>query len=171
MTILIERPQSEADRRQRIAADPAPSAWVAASAGTGKTKVLTDRVLNLLLEGTPPQRLLCLTYTRAAAAEMSSRIAEVLAAWASMPEADLAKALDERAGEPPSGERLRRARRLFASVLDAPGGLKIQTIHGFCQSLLARFPVEAGIAPHFRLAEEVSAEDIVRRVFEVVEVP
>ena len=89
MTLVIYRPRSEADRHQRIAADPAHSAWVSASAGTGKTKVLTDRVLNLLLEGTPPERLLCLTYTRAAAAAMSARIAEVLAGWASVPEPEL----------------------------------------------------------------------------------
>jgi ATP-dependent helicase/nuclease subunit A len=157
MTLVMDRPLSDADRHQRIAADPAHSAWVSASAGTGKTKVLTDRVLNLLLEGTPPERLLCLTYTRAAAAEMSARIAATLAGWAAMPEPELARALTERADAPPSGERLRAARRLFARVLDAPGGLRIQTIHAFCQSLLARFPLEARVAPHFRVAEEATA--------------
>ncbi|HEX6102566.1 MAG TPA: double-strand break repair helicase AddA [Alphaproteobacteria bacterium] len=157
MTLVMDRPLPDADRHQRIAADPAHSAWVSASAGTGKTKVLTDRVLNLLLEGTPPERLLCLTYTKAAAAEMAARIAETLAGWAAMPEPELARALTERADAPPSGERLRAARRLFARVLDAPGGLRIQTIHAFCQSLLARFPIEARVAPHFRVAEEATA--------------
>jgi ATP-dependent helicase/nuclease subunit A len=157
MTLVMDRPRTEADDHQRIAADPAHSAWVSASAGTGKTKVLSDRVLNLLLEGTPPERLLCLTYTRAAAAEMAARIAEILAAWASMPEPELARVLTERLGEPPSGQRLRSARRLFARVLDAPGGMRIQTIHAFCQSLLARFPIEAQVAPHFRVAEEATA--------------
>ncbi|MDF2763655.1 MAG: helicase, UvrD [Rhodospirillales bacterium] len=157
MTLVMDRSRTDADHYQRIAADPAHSAWVSASAGTGKTKVLTDRVLNLLLEGTPPERLLCLTYTRAAAAEMAARIAEVLAGWASMPDPELARVLTERADAPPSGERLRAARRLFARVLDAPGGLRIQTIHAFCQSLLARFPIEARVAPHFRVAEEATA--------------
>jgi ATP-dependent helicase/nuclease subunit A len=158
MTLVMEdRPRTDADDHQRIAADPAHSAWVSASAGTGKTKVLSDRVLNLLLEGTPPERLLCLTYTRAAAAEMAARIAEILAAWASMPEPELARVLTERADEPPSGQRLRAARRLFARVLDAPGGMRIQTIHAFCQSLLARFPIEAQVAPHFKVAEEATA--------------
>ncbi len=157
MTLVLDAPEGEADRRQRIAADPAHSAWVAASAGTGKTKVLSDRVLNLLLDGTPPERLLCLTYTRAAAAEMSARIAATLAGWAAMPEPELVKALALRTDAPPSGERVRAARRLFARVLDAPGGLRIQTIHGFCQSLLARFPLEARLAPHFRVAEEATA--------------
>ncbi|HXV24541.1 MAG TPA: double-strand break repair helicase AddA [Alphaproteobacteria bacterium] len=157
VTLLMDRAESEADRRQRIAADPMHSAWVGASAGTGKTKVLSDRVLNLLLDGAPPERLLCLTYTRAAAAEMSTRLAQTLAQWASMPEPALVQALAERSGAPPSGERLRAARRLFAQVLDAPGGLRIQTIHGFCQSLLARFPLEARLAPHFRVAEEATA--------------
>jgi ATP-dependent helicase/nuclease subunit A len=158
MISLFDEVISEADRRQRIAADPNHSAWVAASAGTGKTKVLSDRVLNLLLEGTPPERLLCLTYTRAAAAEMSERLAKTLALWASMPEPELTRTLAEHSDEPPSGDRVRAARRLFARVLDTPGGLRIQTIHGFCQSLLARFPLEAGVAPHFRVAEEATAE-------------
>ncbi len=157
MTLLMERALSETDRRQRIAADPAHSAWVGASAGTGKTKVLSDRVLNLMLEGSAPERLLCLTYTRAAAAEMSARLAQTLAQWASMPEPALAQALADRSGAAPSGEILRAARRLFARVLDAPGGMRIQTIHGFCQSLLARFPLEARLAPHFRVAEEATA--------------
>ncbi len=158
MISLFDEAIGEADRRQRIAADPNLSAWVGASAGTGKTKVLSDRVLNLLLEGTPPERLLCLTYTRAAAAEMAERLAITLARWASMPEPELVRTLAERADEPPSGERVRAARRLFARVLDAPGGVRIQTIHGFCQSLLARFPLEARVAPHFRVAEEATAE-------------
>lgn len=140
MISLFDEVISEAGHRQRIAADPNHSAWVAASAGTGKTKVLSDRVLNLLLEGTAPERLLCLTYTRAAAAEMSERLAKTLALWASMPEPDLARTLAERSDEPPSGDRVRAARRLFARVLDAPGGLRIQTIHGFCQSLWPAFP-------------------------------
>ena len=168
MISLFDEVISEAGHRQRIAADPNHSAWVAASAGTGKTKVLSDRVLNLLLEGTAPERLLCLTYTRAAAAEMSERLAKTLALWASMPEPDLARTLAERSDEPPSGDRVRAARRLFARVLDAPGGLRIQTIHGFCQSLLARFPLEARVAPHFRVAEEATAEALLLEARRIV---
>ncbi|MGE0650149.1 MAG: double-strand break repair helicase AddA [Alphaproteobacteria bacterium] len=144
----------DADANQRRAADPKVSVWVAASAGTGKTKVLTDRVLALLIAGTPPSRLLCLTYTRAAAAEMAIRVQRELGKFAVMDDGALAQAiaaLGLGAGEP---EKLDRARRLFADVLDCPGGLKIQTIHAFCESLLRRFPVEAGLAPHFQVLDE-----------------
>ena len=145
---------------QRRAAAPAASVWVAASAGTGKTKVLTDRVLNLLLEGTEPGRILCLTFTKAAAAEMANRLNRRLGQWATMPEADLAAEIHELAGAAPDADRLDAARRLFARVLDTPGGLKIQTIHSFCQAVLARFPLEAGIAPHSQVAEERTAAEL-----------
>ncbi|HVI86849.1 MAG TPA: double-strand break repair helicase AddA [Dongiaceae bacterium] len=143
-----------ATRAQRLGADPARSAWVTASAGSGKTKVLGDRVLRLLLDGTRPERILCLTFTKAAAAEMANRIAETLARWASMPQAELRNELDRLLGRKPSAETLSDARRLFSRVLDAPGGMKIETIHAFCQSLLRRFPLEAEIAPHFQPMEE-----------------
>lgn len=155
-----EAPGLQASTQQRLAADPVTSVWVGASAGTGKTKVLTDRVLRLLLAGTRPDRILCLTFTRAAAAEMANRLAQRLADWSTMPEAGLEEQLAELtgAGRPDAGER-DRARRLFAEVLDTPGGLNIQTLHSFCQSLLRRFPVEAGIAPQFGLMETRSAEE------------
>ncbi len=144
---------------QMIAADPAHSAWVGASAGTGKTKVLTDRVLRLMLAGTKPEAILCLTFTRAAAAEMAVRLNDVLADWATEPEAEVGNALAELTGETPDNARIDAARRLFARVLEAPGGIRIQTIHAFCQSLLARFPLEAGVPPHFEvLAERESRE-------------
>ncbi|MFN0042562.1 MAG: double-strand break repair helicase AddA [Alphaproteobacteria bacterium] len=147
-------------RLQRSAADPDSSIWVAASAGSGKTKVLADRVLRLLLGGAKPERILCLTFTRAAAAEMANRINLILAKWAVMPEDALAKALAELTGDGVGdGERARFARRLFAQVLDAPFGLRIQTIHAFCQSLIARFPLEAGVAPHFEAIDERSADE------------
>ena len=151
----------EAARRasatQRDAADPRSSAWVAASAGSGKTKVLTDRLLNLLLDGTTPERLLCLTFTKAAAAEMSARLSRILADWSVRDEKSLAADLEGLGGRLPTRERLAKARRLFAEVLDAPGGLKIQTIHAFAQSLLGRFPLEAGVPPGFALADERGA--------------
>jgi ATP-dependent helicase/nuclease subunit A len=146
-------------RDQRAAADPAASVWVAASAGTGKTTVLTNRVLSLLLAGTSPTRILCLTFTKAAAAEMANRIARELGEWAALPDDKLAAKLATLTGETPKGDRLERARRLFAQVVDAPGGLKIETIHGFCQSLLRRFPLEAGIPPHFQVMDERSAAE------------
>ncbi len=145
---------------QRAAVDPAASVWVAASAGTGKTKVLTDRVLRLLLEGTPPARLLCLTFTRAAAAEMATRVNRTLGDWATKDEAELAADLEGMTGGPTPPELLARARRLFAVALDAPGGLKIMTIHAFCQSLLARFPLEAEVPPGFEVMDERGASEM-----------
>lgn len=150
-----ESPTALATRDQRRAADPALSTWVSASAGSGKTKVLRDRVLRLLLEGARPERILCLTFTKAGAAEMANRVATTLAEWASIPDADLQRQLRELVGIDVGLTPLKsRARGLFAKVLDAPGGMRIETIHAFCQSLLRRFPLEAGIAPHFRLIEE-----------------
>jgi ATP-dependent helicase/nuclease subunit A len=145
---------------QRQAADPTTSVWVAASAGTGKTKVLTDRVLSLLLAGAAPERLLCLTFTKAAAAEMANRIALRLAGWATGAEAELAADLARLTGKAADQALLTRARRLFARVLDTPGGLKIETIHAFCQSLLRRFPLEAGLAPHFQVMDDRDAGEM-----------
>ncbi len=146
--------------QQREAADPVASVWVSASAGTGKTKVLTDRVLSLLISGTRPQRILCLTFTRAAAAEMSARIADRLGQWTMEPEEALAAKLEDLLGAPPDEGQLRMARQLFAKVLDTPGGMNIQTIHAFCQSLLGRFPLEADVPPHFALMDERDAEEM-----------
>lgn len=138
---------------QARASDPRAHVWLAASAGTGKTQVLAARVYRLLLGGTDPGAILCLTFTKAGAAEMAGRINGRLAAWVRMKDdalfADL-QALGEEGGP----AQRARARTLFAKVLDAPGGgLRIQTIHGFCQSLLAAFPVEAGLVPGFRPLE------------------
>ncbi len=149
-----------ASRDQRRAADPRASVWVGASAGTGKTKVLTDRLLRLLLEGVRPERLLCLTFTKAAAAEMANRLAEQLARWAGGSERELEDSLYLLCGEQPSFERMVRARRLFAHVLETPGGMRIQTIHAFCQSLLRRFPLEAGLSPHFVAIDERDAAEL-----------
>ncbi|NQV57254.1 MAG: double-strand break repair helicase AddA [Rhodospirillales bacterium] len=148
--------------RQRLAADPMASVWVSASAGTGKTKVLTDRVLGLLVTqpSLEPQKVLCLTFTRAAAAEMETRIADRLGLWAMADEDDLKEKLRDLLGTPPTDTQIDRARHLFALVLDTPGGMNIQTIHAFCQSLLRRFPLEAGIAPHFTLLDERDAGEI-----------
>lgn len=149
---------------QRRASDPGHSVWVGASAGTGKTKVLTDRVLRLMLAGTPPDRILCITFTRAAAAEMANRIAATLARWATMPDDKLQLALADLMGAPPATKVQTEARRLFARVLDVPGGMRIQTVHSFCQSLLRRFPVEAGLPPQFELIDDRSAAEMLERV-------
>lgn len=148
------------DALQRQAADPNASVWVGASAGTGKTKVLTDRVLSLMLQGTPPHRILCLTFTRAAAAEMNKRIADQLSEWATMPAEALTRALQGLLGRTPNDDESVLGRQLFVRVLDTPGGMNIQTIHAFCQSLLGRFPLEAGIAPHFAVVDERDAGEM-----------
>lgn len=158
-----DHPGDDPQESQRGASDPAASVWVAASAGTGKTKVLTDRVLRLMLGGTPPGRILCLTYTKAAAAEMENRIAERLRDWATADDATLERLLLELLGRKPSDVQRRRARELFALVLDSPDGLGIQTIHAFCQSLLGRFPLEARIAPHATVMEERDATNLLRQ--------
>jgi ATP-dependent helicase/nuclease subunit A len=148
--------QARAEARQLEASDPAVSAFVAASAGSGKTKLLTDRLLRLMLAGADPSRILCLTYTRAAAAEMALRLQRTLGIWVSLDDA----ALDDRlrALEAPATPAARAtARALFARVLDLPGGMRIGTIHAFCQSLLRRFPLEAQLSPHFRVVEEADA--------------
>ncbi|MDX6751119.1 double-strand break repair helicase AddA [Geminicoccaceae bacterium 1502E] len=146
---------------QRRAADPRRSVWVTANAGTGKTRVLTDRVLRLLLDGAHPESILCLTFTKAAAAEMTHRLEQKLASWAvERDDAQLSEEIGALSGEPPPAAVLARARRLFARVLDLPRGLAITTIHSFCQSLLRRFPLEAGVAPHFETIDERTTAEL-----------
>lgn len=157
--------RDDATERQVLAATPTASTWVSANAGSGKTRVLTDRVARLLLLGVPPEKVLCLTYTKAAAAEMQNRLFRRLGAWTMLPDADLRTALGELGGTPPkSAQELREARRLFARAIEAPGGLKIQTIHSFASALLRRFPLEAGVPPDFAemddRAQAMLCEDI-----------
>ena len=121
----LERTQ----RAQREAADPLSSAWVSANAGTGKTHVLTQRTLRLMLSGTEPERILCLTYTKAAAAEMSKRVFDTLAGWVTLRVDELREALTKLTAHPPSGEEIDCARTLFTAAIETPGGLKVQTIH------------------------------------------
>ena len=152
---------ASASAQQRLASDPLSSVWVEASAGTGKTKVLSDRVLRLLLDGVLPSRILCLTYTKAAAVEMSNRIAEKLSKWAVAKDEKLVKELSNWLGFDINKKDniLLKARRLFAVMLDTPGGIKIQTIHSFCQEVLKRFPLEAKISPYFEVMDDRSAKD------------
>ena len=137
---------------QARASDPANSAWVSANAGSGKTHVLAQRVIRLLLRGTEPSKILCLTYTRAAAANMSNRVFSTLSEWTALDEAELAKRIETMDGRP-DAETLQRARRLFAEALETPGGLKIQTIHAFCEAVLHQFPLEANIVAHFQMVD------------------
>jgi len=157
---------NEATLAQIAAADPAFSTWVSANAGSGKTRVLTDRVARLLLHGSDPQSILCLTYTNAAAAEMQNRLFKRLGSWSMMPDADLTAALAE-LGELPAfltAENLKNARTLFARALETPGGLKIQTIHAFCDALLRQFPLEAGVTPQFEILDDRQAEQTRRDI-------
>ncbi|MBU6371118.1 MAG: double-strand break repair helicase AddA [Alphaproteobacteria bacterium] len=139
---------------QRAAADPQSSVFVRANAGSGKTKVLVDRIARLLLDGFEPSAFLCITYTKAAAAEMQRRLFERLGQWCVADDAALTKSLTDLRGHAPRDGELARARTLFARALETPGGLRIQTIHAFCERLLGRFPIEAGIAPGFEIADE-----------------
>jgi ATP-dependent helicase/nuclease subunit A len=150
-----------ASQRQVEAADPAGSVWLSANAGSGKTRVLIDRVARLLLDGTEPQRILCLTYTKAAATEMQNRLFSRLGGWAMLPDDGLRRALGELGvGADTGQEQLRQARRLFAQAIDTPGGLKIQTIHSFCAGLLRRFPLEAQVSPEFVELDERSQKQL-----------
>src|SRR4051812_22617777 len=152
----------ELKNEQALASEPAAHASLSASAGTGKTQVLTARVLRLLLKGARPESILCLTFTKAAAAEMANRIGARLAAWVRLKDSELATDLDH-LGESTDPKTRERARQLFARVLDCPGGLKIQTIHSFAQGLLAAFPAEAGIVPGFQPIEGRAEQELVRR--------
>ena len=151
-------PRNAASEAQFRAARPDASTWLAANAGSGKTKVLTDRVARLLLRGVQPQHILCLTYTKAAASEMQNRLFKRLGEWAMLGDAALRAALtDLGAEDAATTEGLAQARTLFARAIETPGGLKIQTIHSFCSSLLRRFPLEAGVSPQFSEMEDRAA--------------
>ncbi|MDY6923003.1 MAG: double-strand break repair helicase AddA [Pseudomonadota bacterium] len=153
-------PLEQARAHQTAAADPGRSVFVTANAGSGKTTTLVDRVARLLLQKAPPGEILCVTYTKAAAAEMQARLFKKLGAWAVMDDAALSGDLVKLDGRDPASLKptdLREARRLFARALETPGGLKIQTIHAFCEKLLRRFPIEAGVSPAFKVLENEAA--------------
>jgi ATP-dependent helicase/nuclease subunit A len=154
MNDVSESPLDWTTAQQRRASDPRASAWVSANAGSGKTHVLSQRVIRLLLDGARPSAVLCLTYTKAAAAEMANRVFERLAQWTRLDDPALTKALYEIDGRTPAPERLTRARQLFALALETPGGLKIQTIHAFCEAVLHQFPLEANVAGHFSVMDD-----------------
>ena len=155
-------PLPELKSAQAEASEPRTHAALSASAGSGKTQVLTARVLRLLLQGARPESILCLTFTKAAAAEMANRIGRRLALWVRLKDSELGTDLLH-LGESNDPRMRQRARQLFAKVLDCPGGLKIQTIHSFAQSLLAAFPAEAGVVPGFQPIEGRAEQELVRR--------
>ena len=161
---MMETAQTQARAQgigaQVTAADPSGSVWVSANAGTGKTRVLVDRISRLLLAGTAAGRILCLTFTKAAAAEMANRVNDRLGKWAAMNADDLAADLAALFGRPATEDEAARAPRLFAETIEAPEGLRIRTIHSFCESLLGRFPLESGLAPHFSVIDERRAAEL-----------
>lgn len=155
----MKKPQ-QASASQRRASNPVESVWVSANAGSGKTHVLVDRVIRLMLDGTEPSRILCLTFTKAAASEMINRIFGKLAAWATFSDQDLQEHLAAIGHHIKGHKDLDRARCLFTLALESPGGLKIQTIHAFCERLLQLFPVEGGVVPGFKVMDDVLTSEI-----------
>ncbi|MEP3888822.1 MAG: double-strand break repair helicase AddA [Hellea sp.] len=145
---------------QRQAADPFSTRLASANAGSGKTRVLVNRVSRILLGGAKPETILCLTYTKAAASEMQSRLFETLGAWSILDDAPLRRELDELVGTEKHDLSLQNARQLFAKALETPEGLKVQTIHAFCERILSRFPIEAGILPGFEPLDEAETSEI-----------
>jgi ATP-dependent helicase/nuclease subunit A len=150
-----------ATRAQLQAADPGASVFVEANAGSGKTRVLVNRVINILLGGTPPDRILCVTYTKAAAAEMKERLFDRLGRWSVASDADLKSDLTRLGVTDQGAAQLSEARKLFARALETPGGLQIQTIHAFCENLLRRFPIEAGSPPGFETLDDTQTARLV----------
>jgi ATP-dependent helicase/nuclease subunit A len=149
---------------QRAVANPEVSAWVAANAGSGKTHVLAQRVINLLLKGVQPEKILCITFTKAAAANMAKRVFDTLAEWTTLDDGALDAAIRARSAIEPDAARRALARRLFARALETPGGLKVQTIHAFCTQLLHQFPFEANVAARFDVLDETKQTQLLERL-------
>lgn len=149
----------EARAAQRLATNPLVNIWVAANAGSGKTHVLTERVLRLLLSGTPASAILCLTYTTSAATVMKQRIFANLSKWSALSDADLIEVLRELLGRAPNISEMNIARQLFIKLLDDPTGLRIQTIHAFCSNIITKFPLETGL-PSFVRLDEVALKEL-----------
>ena len=160
MTAAREIP-SHVLERQREASDPTLSAWVSANAGSGKTYVLAQRVIRLLLAGTPPAKILCITFTKAAAANMATSVFDRLAQWTALADAELDAAIHAMTKAWPSPALRAAARRLFAQALETPGGLKVQTIHAFCTRLLQQFPFEANVPARFAVLDEAAQSQLI----------
>ena len=154
----------EATLAQVRAADPDRSTWLSANAGSGKTRVLTNRVARLLLNGVDPRNILCLTYTKAAAAEMQNRLFKTLGSWAMLDDVSLRCALEGLGAVPP--DDLSTARTLFARAIEVPGGLRIQTIHALCSAILRQFPLEGGVSPQFQELDDPARDGLIEDVLD-----
>ncbi|HEY1736132.1 MAG TPA: UvrD-helicase domain-containing protein, partial [Methylovirgula sp.] len=148
--------------RQLKASNPEQSVWVSANAGSGKTHVLVQRVLRHLLAGVPPAKILCLTFTKAAAANMANKVFANLARWTEIDDAELSAAIDAIGAGHPDAAQLLFARRLFARTVETPGGLKIHTIHAFCERLLHLFPFEANVPGRFEVLDDLGQAELLR---------
>ena len=162
--VKTPRPIPDAVRAtQARASNPAASAFVSANAGSGKTHVLVQRVIRLLLDGVPPEKILCITFTKAAAANMAERVFTTLGHWVTLDDAALDNAILG-VGIPHPDTRLRKAaRELFARALETPGGLKVQTIHALCTRLLQQFPFEANVPARFAVLDDRDQNDMMER--------
>ncbi|HXW70386.1 MAG TPA: double-strand break repair helicase AddA [Methylocella sp.] len=154
---------SETLRKQFDASNPKQSVWVSANAGSGKTHVLASRVIRLLLHGVAPSKILCLTFTKAAAANMAERISRILSGWTGAEDAVLREEIQNLGASSPDHRQIKAARQLFARVLETPGGLKIQTIHAFCERVLHVFPFEANVPARFEVMEEQQQAELLSR--------
>ncbi len=173
MAKRLDRIPDEEKQDRLLATDPALHAWVAANAGSGKTTILRNRVIRLLLSGTSPDRILCLTYTKAAAAEMQNRIFEELAKWVGLDDAELDQeigAILDETGRPAgyTANRLAMARTLFAHAIETPGGLKIQTIHAFAERILRLFPLESGVPLNFEILDDATTASLVEEARQMI---
>ncbi len=176
--INSQNTRRQPDQIQQHASNPLSSVWVSANAGTGKTKVLVDRLLRLLLPrqtetgeikpGTDATKILCLTFTKAAASEMKNRVNKTLSSWAVMDDEKLSKTILNLTGKTPNNRMRNAARKLFAQIIDTPGGMKIMTIHSFCQSVLSRFPLESGLMPNFKIADERQIDALMNQTIETL---
>ena len=165
---MINRQLEDVILKQQNASNPLKSCWVFASAGSGKTKILINRLLRLLLSGVLPSKILCLTFTKAAAGEMHHRIQKDLSQWVSLDKQELIDRIYQMTGKKPSAEDIKKARSLFFEIIDNKDKIKITTIHSFCQSLLKIFPFEAKISPNFDILEENAKKILIKRSIELV---
>jgi ATP-dependent helicase/nuclease subunit A len=153
--------------RQAEASDPSAAVFVSANAGSGKTHVLAQRVIRLMLDGSPagvdPSKILCITFTKAAAANMAARVYDQLKGWIALDDDALDRAMRQIGVTDIDAAKRQRARRLFAAALETPGGLKVQTIHAFCTRILQQFPFESDVAAHFTVLEERAQSEMLER--------
>src|ERR1700682_5289648 len=149
--------------KQHQASNPNQSVWVSANAGSGKTHVLASRVIRLLLQGVAPSRILCVTFTKAAAANMAARVFDTLALWTQLADEELGRRIVAAGAPVPGSQELTAARRLFARTVETPDGLKIQTIHAFCERLLYLFPFEANVPSRFEVPDDLHQAELLQR--------